>query len=123
MKYPPINQKCPHLLHGGDYNPEQWIDTPEIWDEDMRLMKLAHCNAMSIGIFSWVMYEPQEGQFDFDWMDYVMDMLADNGVYATLATPSGAKPAWMAHKYPEIRRVTRDGRREYQQGRHNHCPT
>ncbi|MFC1719389.1 beta-galactosidase [Candidatus Poribacteria bacterium] len=122
-KHPPITHKCPHFLHGGDYNPEQWIDTPEIWDEDMRLMKLAHCNAMSIGIFSWVMHEPEEGQFSFDWMDRVMDMLADNGVYAILATPSGAKPAWMSQKYPEIRRVARDGRREHHQGRHNHCFT
>ena len=38
MKFPPINPKCPHMLHGGDYNPDQWIRTPEIWDEDMRLM-------------------------------------------------------------------------------------
>ena len=55
-RYPPINSKCPHFLHGGDYNPEQWINTPEIWAEDMRLMKLAHCNAMSVGIFSWVQH-------------------------------------------------------------------
>lgn len=122
-KHPPINPKCPHLLHGGDYNPEQWIATPEIWGEDMRLMKLAHCNAMSIGIFSWVMYEPHEGEFSFDWMDRVMDMLADNGVYAILATPSGAKPAWMSHKYPEIRRIGRNGLREPHTGRHNHCFT
>lgn len=122
-KYPPISEKCPHFLHGGDYNPEQWIDMPEIWDEDMRLMKLAHCNAMSVGIFSWVMHEPKEGKFTFDWMDRVMDMLADNDAYAILATPSGSKPAWMSHKYPEIRRVGRDGRRDHHQGRHNHCFT
>jgi len=89
----------------------------------MRLMKLAHCNAMSIGIFSWVMYEPHEGEFSFDWMDRIMDMLADNGVYAILATPSGAKPAWMSHKYPEIRRIQRYGLREPHTGRHNHCFT
>jgi beta-galactosidase len=123
QKYPPINPKCPHMLHGGDYNPEQWIDTPEIWDEDMRLMKLAHCNAMSVGIFSWVMYEPEEGVFNFDWMDRVLDMLADHGIHAVLATPSGAKPAWMSQKYPEIRRVLPDGRREPHRGRHNHCFT
>ena len=51
-KYPPIKGKFPHFLHGGDYNPDQWKDTPEIWDEDMRLMKLSHCNSMSVGIFS-----------------------------------------------------------------------
>ncbi|MHC4198892.1 MAG: beta-galactosidase, partial [Planctomycetota bacterium] len=96
--YGPVNPKCPHMLHGGDYNPEQWIDTPGIWDEDMRLMKLSGCNAMSVGIFSWVMLEPEEGTFRLDWMDRVMDMLAENDGYAVLATPSGSKPAWMSRK-------------------------
>ena len=30
----------PHLLHGGDYNPEQWLDCPQVLEEDIRLMKL-----------------------------------------------------------------------------------
>ena len=46
-----INGKFPHIIHGGDYNPDQWADHPEILDEDMRLMKLENCNEMSIGIF------------------------------------------------------------------------
>lgn len=41
MKYPPIFKDVPHLIHGGDYNPDQWLDTPEILSEDIRLMKLA----------------------------------------------------------------------------------
>ena len=53
----------PHLIHGADYNPEQWIDDKSIWDEDMRLMKLAHCNEMSVGIFSWAKLEPREGEY------------------------------------------------------------
>ena len=78
-RYPPINPKCPHMLHGGDYNPDQWRATPDIWDEDMRLMKLAGCNAMSVGIFAWAALEPAEGTFTFDWLDAIMDKLADNG--------------------------------------------
>ena len=54
--------KFPHMLHGGDYNPDQWIATPEVWDEDMRLMRLAHCNAMTVGIFAWSALEPEEGR-------------------------------------------------------------
>ena len=61
-KHPPISSKFPHFLHGGDYNPEQWMLTPQIWDEDMRLMKLANCNTMSVGIFSWSILEPEEGK-------------------------------------------------------------
>ncbi|MDT8390710.1 MAG: beta-galactosidase [Lentisphaeria bacterium] len=121
MKYPPVNPKCAHMLHGGDYNPDQWIRTPEIWDEDMRLMKLSGCNAMSIGIFAWAALEPEEGKFEFGWLDTIMDKLAADNAYAVLATPSGAKPAWMSRKYPEIRRMTPEGVRDPQKSRHNHC--
>jgi len=122
-RFQPINSKCPHMLHGGDYNPDQWIRTPEIWDEDMRLMNLSGCNAMSIGIFSWSALEPAEGQFEFGWLDTVMDKLTTNNAYAVLATPSGSKPAWLSRAYPEACRVNADGRRQPHGGRHNHCRT
>ncbi len=51
-RYPATSDKCPHFLQGGDYNPDPWTATPEVWDQDVRLMKLAGCNAMSTGIFS-----------------------------------------------------------------------
>jgi len=120
-KFPPINPRFPHFLHGGDYNPDQWPE--DVWQEDMRLMKLANCNAMSEAIFAWAKLEPEEGKFDFSWLDKVMDLLAENGGYAVLATPSGARPAWMSAKYPEILRVTADRRRILDGGRHNHCMT
>ena len=120
-RYLPINAKCPHFLHGGDYNPDQWPE--EVWAEDMCLMKLAHCNAMTVGIFSWARLEPAEGQYDFGWLDRVMDMLADSGGYAVLATPSGARPAWLARKYPEVLRVRSDRGRNLFGVRHNHCLT
>ena len=122
-RYPPINPKCPHFLHGGDYNPEQWLHTPEVLKEDMRLMKLAHCNAMTVGVFSWVALEAEEGKFTFDWLDRVMDNLAKNGAFAVLATPSGARPAWMSQKYPEVLRVNSDRTRILHGARHNHCYT
>ncbi len=122
-RYDPINPVCRRLLHGGDYNPDQWFRTPEIWDEDMRLMKLAQCNVMSVGIFSWSALEPGEGQFEFGWLDRIMDMFSENGAYAVLATPSGSKPAWLSRAYPEVCRVKADGTRELHGGRHNHCRT
>ena len=48
----------PFLGHGGDYNPDQWLDRPDILQEDIRLMKLAGCNLMSVGIFAWAALEP-----------------------------------------------------------------
>lgn len=120
-KYSPITSKLPVFLHGGDYNPDQW--PAEVWDEDMRLMKLSHCNAMSVGIFAWTRLEPAEGQFDFAWLDRVMDLIAENGGVAVLATPSGARPAWLARQYPEVLRVRADRQRNLFGGRHNHCLT
>lgn len=123
MKYPPIVPAFPHMLHGGDYNPDQWRHLKEIWAEDMRLARLSHCNAFSIGIFAWSALEPEEGRYDFAWLDEVMDLLHDNGCVAVLATPSGARPAWMSQKYPEVLRVNEDRRRILHGARHNHCFT
>ncbi len=112
-----------HIIHGGDYNPDQWINSKEIWDEDMRLMKLAHINSATIGIFSWAMLEPEEGKYNFEWLDEIMDKLHENGIKAILATPSGARPAWLAQKYPEVLRVEENGIRNEYGIRHNHCLT
>ncbi len=111
----------PHFLHGGDYNPEQWIATPEIWDEDMKLMKEANCNEMTVGIFSWAELEPEEGKFNFGWLDTIIDKVYENGGRIVLATPSGARPKWLSDKYPEVLRTTEDGKRNYFGARHNHC--
>jgi len=110
-----------HFLHGADYNPEQWDSA--VWDEDMRLMKLAHCNEMTVGIFSWSTLEPREGEYDFSFLDTVIDKVWKNGGRVILATPSGARPRWMAEKYPEVLRVGPNGQREHFRARHNHCFT
>ena len=57
----------PHFIHGADYNPEQWLEVKQIWDEDMALMKQANCNEMTVGIFSWSTLEPREGEYDFSF--------------------------------------------------------
>ncbi|AIW40680.1 MULTISPECIES: beta-galactosidase [Paenibacillus] len=123
IKYPPISERVPRMLHGADYNPEQWQHYPEVLAEDIRLMKLAKCNVMSVGIFSWVSLEPEEGVFTFDWLDRILDSFAENGIYAFLATPSGARPAWMSQKYPEVLRVEANRVRNLHGFRHNHCAT
>ncbi len=111
------------IIHGGDYNPDQWVDTKEIWDEDMRLMDLAKVNSATVGIFAWSLLEPEEGVYNFGWLDEIMDKLASHGKKAILATPSGARPPWMAQKYPEVLRVEESGVRNEYGVRHNHCLT
>ncbi|WP_234121397.1 beta-galactosidase [Clostridium hydrogenum] len=122
-KYKPISSKLPHFIHGGDYNPDQWLDHPEILEEDIRLMKLSKCNVMTVGIFSWVSLEPEEGKFNFEWLDGVINKLYENDIHVLLATPTGARPAWMSFKYPEVLRVSSNRMRNSHGGRHNHCYT
>lgn len=109
------------IMHGGDYNPEQWLDRPDILEEDIRLMKKAGMNCATLGVFSWSVYEPREGEFHFKWLTDIMDKLYTNGIYTILATPSGARPAWLDMKYPEAMRVNSRGMRAHHGVRHNHC--
>ncbi|MBB6693534.1 beta-galactosidase [Cohnella xylanilytica] len=122
-KFPPISAKLPVFMHGADYNPDQWLHDPKVIEEDIRLMKLAGCNVMSVGIFAWAALEPEEGRFEFGWLDRILDTFAENGIYAWLATPSGARPAWMSQKYPEVLRVGANRVRNLHGARHNHCYT
>lgn len=109
------------LLHGGDYNPDQWLDDKDVLLQDIELMKEAKINFVSLGIFSWSQIEETEGTFTFGWMDDVIKRLSENNISIVLATPSGAKPAWMSQKYPEVCRVNKNGARELFGNRHNHC--
>ena len=111
------------LLHGGDYNPEQWLDSPEILKKDIEYFKKAKINEVSMGIFSWAVLEPEEGRYEFDWMEKLLDLMQENGISVLLATPSGARPKWMADKYPEVLRVDENRNRIFFGERHNHCYT
>lgn len=113
--------KMKGLLHGADYNPEQWLDRPDILAKDIELMKQTRCNIMSVGIFSWSALEPSEGEFQFGWLDEVLDNLAANGISVLLATPSGARPAWLSQRYPDVLRVNSQRVKQLHGERHNHC--
>lgn len=112
-----------HLLHGGDYNPEQWLNSPEILEEDLRLMKEAGVNCVSLGIFSWAALEPEEGRYTFAWLEDMVDRLGEQGIQVVLATPSGAMPHWLTAKYPEVMQVSADGTENRPGKRHNFCYT
>ena len=119
MKHLPFD----HLLHGGDYNPDQWLDRPDVLEEDVRLMRKAKVNVVSLGIFAWVAMEPEEGRFELGWLDETIERLGGAGIDVFLATPTGARPAWMSAKYPEVLRVGPNRVRNLHGARHNHCYT
>jgi len=108
------------IAYGGDYNPEQW--PREVWDDDMRLFKKAHIDIVTLNVFSWASIQPSEDVYDFDRLDEIINLATDNGLKICLATSTGAHPAWMATRYPEILRVDNQGRKHKFGGRHNSCP-
>ncbi|MBL1224109.1 beta-galactosidase [Enterococcus sp. BWR-S5] len=109
------------MLHGGDYNPDQWLGYPEILAKDLALMEKAKANTFSLGIFAWSTLEPEEGVFRFDWLDKIMADIHEMGGNVILATPSGARPAWLSQKYPEVLRTNERREKQLHGGRHNHC--
>lgn len=116
-----ISPKLPRLWHGGDYNPDQWPEAVRL--DDVRLMRLAHVNVASVGIFSWSQLEPRPGEYDWQWLDETFDRLYDAGVYVALATPSAAHPRWMTALYPEVQAVGPDRHRMPHGTRQRWCPT
>lgn len=109
------------LLYGADYNPDQWPE--EVWDEDMRLMREAHVTTVSVPIFGWANLQPDEDTFTFEWLDKVLDRLAENGIGACLATATASVPAWVDQKYPDVLVVDDDGVRRRHGNRHSFCPS
>lgn len=118
-----VIEKYPKLLHGGDYNPDQWLDYPEVLEEDIELMKKAGVNTVSLGIFAWATLEPEEGVYNMDWLGQIIERLYENGIYTILATPSGAMPNWLTEKYPEVMQMQSNGVRNLPGKRHNFCYT
>ncbi|MGH3379605.1 MAG: beta-galactosidase [Actinoallomurus sp.] len=109
------------IAYGGDYNPEQWPE--QVWEEDVRLMKEAGVSLVSVGIFSWASVEPRPGEYDFGWLDRVMDRLASGGVAACLATMTASPPPWLTTRHPEMLTVRADGRTIWPGGRQHYCPS
>ncbi len=115
------NDKLPKIPFGGDYNPEQW--SPEIWNEDMELFKKAGIDTVTINVFSWASIQPSENEYDFDRLDKIVKLVTDNNMNIIMATSTGAHPAWMAKRHPDILRVDYKGRKRKFGGRHNSCPS
>jgi beta-galactosidase len=108
------------LAYGADYNPEQWPE--EVWLEDVRLMREAGVNLVSVGIFSWSRIQPAPEQWDFGWLDRVIDLLHEHGVAVDLGTPTASPPAWLVRSHPGILPVTADGVTLGLGSRRHYCP-
>ena len=107
------------ILFGGDYNPEQWDD--DVLAEDDVLMRRARVTAATVGVFSWSCLEPEEGRYDFGWLDRTMDRLHAVGVRVVLATPTASPPPWFTVAHPDALPVTPEGTRLWHGSRDTYC--
>ena len=96
----PLAGQQERIWYGGDYNPDQWPE--EVWDDDVRLMKKAGVNLVSVGIFSWAKIETSEGVYDFDWLDRIIDKLGEAGIAVDLASATASPPMWLTQAHPEV---------------------
>ncbi len=117
----PSEPARPRMAYGADYNPEQW--PRETWDEDVRLMREAGVNVVSLAIFSWARLQPERDEWNFAWLDEVIDLLHANGIAVDLATATASPPPWLATEHPEILPVTVDGSTLWPGARQHWRPT
>ncbi|MCI2957587.1 beta-galactosidase [Agromyces atrinae] len=97
----------PSIRFGGDYNPDQWPLDVQI--DDVRLMQGAGVTTATVAVFAWAKLEPRPGEYDFAWLDEVLDRLHAGGIRVFLATATASPPAWLARLHPESLPVTEDG--------------
>jgi beta-galactosidase len=117
----PILPQLGGIAYGGDYNPEQWPEST--WAEDVQLMAEAGVNLVTVGVFSWARLQPAPGELTAVWLDRVLDLLADAGIQADLATATASPPAWLVAAHPEVLPVTADGTRLGFGSRQHYCPS
>ena len=108
------------MLYGGDYNPEQWDEA--VWEEDMRMFRLAGIDCVTLNVFSWAALQSDEVTYHFERLDKIMELVRKNNLKVVLATSTAAHPAWMAKKYPEVLRTEFNGMKRKFGSRHNSCP-
>ena len=98
-----LNAQAPqpdNILYGAAYYHEYM--PYERLEEDVRLMKEAGISVVRVGESTWSLFEPREGEFEFDWMDRIIDRMYEAGIKVILGTPTYSIPAWLWHKHPEI---------------------
>jgi beta-galactosidase len=96
----------PTVLYGAayynEYMPGDDADHAARLVKDVSLMKAAGLNVVRMGESTWSLWEPEDGKFEYAWMDRVVDAMGKDGIKVILGTPTYSIPAWMAHQHPEI---------------------
>jgi beta-galactosidase GanA len=86
------------MYYGADYYPEHWPE--ERWHLDTKLMEEVEINVTRLAEFVWSKLEPEEGRFDFSWLDKVIDILSKHNIKVVLSTPTASPLMWLMKRYP-----------------------
>ena len=93
---------------GMAYYPEQW--DRDLWEEDAARMAKLGVHAVRLAEFAWGRLEPEDGRFDFGWLDDAIGVIARHGMQVILCTPTNSAPVWLYTSHPETVRWDRNGR-------------
>lgn len=94
---------------GVDYYPEHWEES--LWEQDAEQMQEIGVNVVRMAEFAWSRLEPEEGRYDFEWLDRAVSLFSDRGIEVFLCTPTCTPPLWLFEKYPEVIQVDQNGQR------------
>jgi beta-galactosidase len=103
------------LTIGVYYYPEAWPEAQ--WPRDMANIRKLGMEFVHMGEFAWYFMEPEEGKYQFDWLEKNVELAAQNGLKVILCTPSATPPIWLTRGHPEILMVDATGRRMNHGGR------
>jgi beta-galactosidase len=101
------------------YYPEAW--PAEQWPRDIANIRKMGLEFVHMGEFAWAFMEPQEGRFDFEWLERNVQLCADQGLKVVLCTPTPAPPVWLTQAHPEVLMIDADGRRMVHGTRQQAC--
>ncbi|HZG55399.1 beta-galactosidase [Paenibacillus sp.] len=107
------------MLYGACYYPEQWPE--ERWPIDAAMMREAHFNVVRMAEFAWARMEPEDGAFDFAWLDRAIALMEENGIAVILGTPTAGPPKWLMDKHPDMYQRDMFGRKRGFGARRHYC--
>lgn len=105
----PAGERGGGICIGVDYYPEQW--EPALWCQDADQMREIGVRLVRMAEFAWSRLEPEEGMFDFAWLDQAISVFADRGIAVFLCTPTCTPPQWLFERYPEVIQMDSGGQR------------
>jgi beta-galactosidase len=97
---PAATPEFPTILYGAAYYHE-YMPTDRL-DKDVEMMKAAGFNVVRLGESTWSLWEPEDGRFEYAWLDRVINAMSKAGIKVIMGTPTYSVPAWMVHQHPEI---------------------